>query len=53
MPQADGTEIRDFIRSLLENNLIIDRLPPYLTSIEEPINEMNTYFEKWESLMKT
>lgn len=46
MPQADGTEIRDFIRSLLENNLIIDRLPPYLTSIEEPINEMNTYFEK-------
>lgn len=39
------TEIDGYVELLLENNILVDRLPPYMTSQEDPLSELEEYLK--------
>jgi hypothetical protein len=43
MKQVDQDTIENYINSLISNRLLVDALPPFMTSVEDPLIELETY----------
>lgn len=39
-------DIDEYIELLVENNILVDRLPPYMTSMEDPLAELEDYLRQ-------
>ncbi len=48
LPNFDKQEIEAYIHSLIYNKILVDRLPPYMTSIRDPLNELEVYLKKMD-----
>jgi len=44
---ADHDTIATYVNSLLNNKLLVDALPPYMTSTEDPLIELENYLTKF------
>jgi len=42
----DKQEIEAYIHLLIRNKILVDRLPPYMTGVKDPLNELEAYLKK-------
>jgi hypothetical protein len=45
---ADRDAIASYVYSLLSSKLLVDALPPYMTSVEDPLIELENYLTKFD-----
>ena len=43
----DDQEIIEYINSLIESKILVDKLPPYMTSLEDPLSELQKYLSQY------
>ena len=43
---ADEVAIENYVSTLIDNKLLVDNLPPYTNSIEDPLIELTTCFRE-------
>jgi thiopeptide-type bacteriocin biosynthesis protein len=43
IPDIEDSEVMDYIDSLIEGKILVDKLPPYMTSLEDPLSELEKY----------
>lgn len=46
MEGVDQKLIEDYINSLISSRLLVDALPPFMTSVEDPLIELETYLKQ-------
>ncbi|MEO8234723.1 MAG: lantibiotic dehydratase family protein [Flavobacterium sp.] len=47
LKDADRDSITSYVYSLLSSKLLVDALPPYMTSVEDPLIELENYLTKF------
>jgi thiopeptide-type bacteriocin biosynthesis protein len=47
IPDIEHTEVTEYINSLIESKILVDRLPPYMTSLEDPLSELQKYLLRY------
>ncbi|MDT0641582.1 lantibiotic dehydratase [Zunongwangia sp. F363] len=41
-------EIDDYVNALIENKILVDRVPPFMTSLDDPLCELEDYLRKYK-----
>ncbi len=46
--EASAEDVDDFINFLFQNKILVDRLPPYLTDVNDPVTELQKQLELYK-----
>jgi len=44
---VDEEDAMEYINSLIESKILVDKLPPYMTSLEDPLSELEKYLDQY------
>lgn len=47
IPEVDDDEAMEYINSLIESKILVDKLPPYMTSLDDPLSELEKYLAQY------
>ncbi len=47
IPDIDDHEMIEYINSLIDSKILVDKLPPYMTSLEDPLSELQKYLTQY------